>query len=670
MKKTIISALAVIALGALQASAQTSKWKSYLSYYEPTEIETAPGNMLYVLASNGLYSYDKDDQSLQLIDKITALNDAQISHIAWCQAAKRLVITYTDYNIDLLEQNNNAINIADYMNKTMTQDKTVYGIDISGSYAYLSTAFGIVKLNVANAEISDTYQLGFRVDYTYLEGNYLYAASSARGLYRGLTTTNLLDQANWERVGDFTARPKTMDPDDLALVKTLQPGGPKSNNFGFLKMYHGKLYTAGVYDEGKNKAGIQVLEGDDWTIYQDEGISEQTGVKYEAIVCLDIDPNDATHVMAGGRNGLYEFRNGQFEAFYNSKNSPIESYKGENLEYEIIKSVKFDAESNLWLLNSQAPTQAIISRSAAGQWTSHPHSELMKLNDAGYTNKSLGNLIDMTADTRGLTWFVNDHWSTPSVYAYNTKTDSLKSFTNFINDDGTILDNCQPTSLAEDLDGNMWVGTSVGPVYLSPAQVQADEPAFTQVKVPRNDGTNYADYLLSGVGISCVVIDQANRKWFGTYSSGIYLIAADNITELQHFTTDNSGLFSNSILDMAINPTTGELYVATDKGLCSYMSDATTAGDGMTKDNVYAYPNPVRPDYSGPITIKGLDADADVKIVTANGTLVAEGRASGGVYKWYGLDKSGRRVASGVYMVEVATSEGEKGVVCKVAIVR
>lgn len=99
------------------------------------------------------------------------------------------------------------------------------------------------------------------------------------------------------------------------------------------------------------------------------------------------------------------------------------------------------------------------------------------------------------------------------------------------------------------------------------------------------------------------------------------------------------------------------------------MSNATTATQGMTKDNVYAYPNPVRPDYTGPITITGLDENSDIKIVTVSGTLVNEGKSLGGKYKWYGLNKFGHRVASGVYMVEVATQEGEKGVVCKITIV-
>jgi hypothetical protein len=198
--------------------------------------------MLYVLASGALYSYNRNDQSLQTYDKTTVLSDCDIAHIAWCRRTP-LVVVYTNGNIDLLDQNSNVTNMANYMNKSMTEDKTVYSIDIAGSYAYLSTGFGIMKVNVSGAEFSDTYQLGFKVDYSYLDGSYLYAASSTQGLYRALLTSNLSDKASWTRVGDYVARPKTMDADLLALVKTLNPGGPKYNYFGFLKMHGGKLYS-------------------------------------------------------------------------------------------------------------------------------------------------------------------------------------------------------------------------------------------------------------------------------------------------------------------------------------------------------------------------------------------------------------------------------------------
>ena len=200
-------------------------------------------------------------------------------------------------------------------------------------------------------------------------------------------------------------------------------------------------------------------------------------------------------------------------------------------------------------------------------------------------------------------------------------------------------------------------------------EMNNDNPVFTQVKVPRNDGTNYADYLLANIDITSIAIDSGNRKWMGTSNNGVYLISADNMTQLQHFTTDNSPLLSNNVQAIAINPTTGEVFFGSDKGLCSYISDATQTNEEMTTDNVWAYPNPVNPGYTGPITITGLSYDADVKILSANGALVHEGRSNGGTYIWYGNDQKGRRVASGVYMVVTATRTGEKGTVCKIAII-
>ena len=662
--KRLWASICITMLSSLVSLPANAQWKSYLAYSEPTEIERASGNMIYVLASEGLYSYDTSDQSLQTYDKINALSDCGIAHIAWCQKAKRLVIVYSNYNIDLLEANGNVVNMADYMNKTMTTDKTVNDIYVDGAYAYLSTGFGIVKINVANGNISDTYQLGFKVNYSYIKDGYLYAASMANGMYRAPLTANLLDPNQWTRSGNYVWRKKTMDEELLNIVKTLAPGGPKTNYCGFLKLYGNKLFSCnGTFDV--KPGSIQVLENNTWTIYQDD-IEAITGRRYQDILAIDVDPSN--HIMAAGRNGLYEFSNGRFVAYYNNENSPIQSYNNSNKEYQLVTGLKYDNDGNLWMLNSQAPSRSLIELTADGEWVNRDRTELMGLNDGGFTNKSLGDLKDMTIDSRGLMWFVNNNHIKPSFFAYDFTNNGMNSYKSFTNQDGTevMLNNVR--CIAEDTNGNMWIGTNQGPLMLETDQITANIPIMTQVKVPRNDGTNYADYLLAGTDITACVIDKANRKWFGTGGAGIYLIGSDNISQLQHFTASNSPLLSDNILALALDEKSGELFIGTDKGLCSYTAPIPS-GDGMTKDNVYAYPNPVRPDYAGPITITGLENNADVKILTANGSLVSEGKANGNQYKWYGLDRDGRRVASGVYMVAVATADGETGVVCKVAII-
>lgn len=672
MVKKILSTLsAALLLSMMFPQASLAQWKAYLAYAEPTEIERTAAGTLYVLASDNLYSYNTGDRSLQTYDKTTVLSDCGIAHIAWCQRAHRLVIVYNDQNIDLLEENSNVVNLADYMNKSMTDDKTVNALCVDGAYAYLSTGFGIVKVNVADAEISDTYQLGFNVDYCTVHGDTIVAASASRGLYRGLSSDNLLDPANWRRIGAYTPQNKTMNAEDLALVRTLNPGGPQQNHFRCMTFTGGRLYTVpGGYEvttELNYPAAVQILTGDSWTIYSDNNIAATTGVPYTDLTWIAVNPTNPNQVFAGGRTGLYEYNNSltnnQFVRLYNAHNSPIEAAAGDG--WTLVLGGTFDRNGNLWVLNSQAPTQSILEYTSGGEWNSHTQSALMRLNG----RLSLGMLTGPYFDSRNLMWFVNDNWQLPALYCYQPSSGGMNGYTSFINEDGTTVQNITNVRcVTEDRDGNIWAGTNVGPLMLEPDQISATQPIFTQVKVPRNDGTDYADYLLSGVDISCIMVDGANRKWFGTHGNGVYLFGADNITQIYHFTAENSQLLSNDITSMAINSNTGEVYIGTDKGLCSFMSNGTSGG-GMTKDNVYAYPNPVKPDYRGAITITGLDEDADVKIVTANGTLVNSGRASGGQYRWYGLDQDGRRVASGVYMVEVATSDGDKGVVCKVAII-
>ena len=224
--------------------------------------------------------------------------------------------------------------------------------------------------------------------------------------------------------------------------------------------------------------------------------------------------------------------------------------------------------------------------------------------------------------------------------------------------------------IKEDKEGNIWIGCNAGVFVIESKDVNTGEKmVMQQIKVPRNDGTKYADYLMSGIDVTCMAVDGANRKWIGTSNNGLYLISADNFVQEQHFLAENSPLLSNHIESIDINHQTGEVFIATDLGLCSYMSNATEAYEEMSSDNVYAYPNPVQPDYTGPITVVGLSYNADVKITTTNGVLVAQGRSNGGSFTWDGNDLGGHRVASGVYMVHTATADGKKGTVCKIAIV-
>ena len=636
MKKTVIALLLSIVCCQL-STAQIGTWRNYLAYHDVQQIQAA-GDDLFVLASNALYQYNQKDQSIVTYDKVNGLSDTNISHIRWCQKAKRLVVVYQNSNIDLVETNGNVTNISSLYTKPIIGDKTVSSVRIDDVYAYLICGFGIVKVNVQRAEIADTYMPG-HPEYP----------------------TTLPDEDN----SDYD---KYID-----LVKTLKPGGPKHNKFGFIRFINGKLYTCGgaYYIPGT----VQVFDNKNqsWQIYQDENISETTGVQFIGTLCVDVrQTTDGEQVYAGSRTGLYEYLNGRFVNYYGYKNSPIERFNGTSENYQLVTGVKCCQDNSLYILNSQAPTASLICLKD-GKFTKLNHSELMKLNDGGFTNKSNGNLSNMIVDRQGFMWFVNNHGWLPAFYRYNCDTDELLTYSNCVNQDGTtfsIAGDGGVRCVAEDVDGNIWAGTSSGPLLLEKSQIESSNPVYTQVKVPRNDGTNYADYLLAGIDITAIVVDGGGRKWFSTNNNGVYLISADNMTQLQHFTTENSPLLSNTVQAMAINQDTGEVFFGTENGLCSYVSDATKTNEEMTKDNVWAYPNPVNPDYTGPITITGLSYNADVKILAANGAIVNEGKSNGGTYVWDGCDKKGRRVASGVYMVATATKNGEKGTVCKIAVIR
>ena len=675
MKKVIITLLLCMTNYAL-CIAQIGTWKAYMAYHDIQQIQAA-GDELFVMASNDLYQYNKKDQSIVTYDKVNGLNDTYITQIKWCQQAKRLVIIYNNSNIDLLQTNGNVTNISDIYTKAITGDKSINNVYIDGQYAYLACGFGIVKLNVKDAEISESYMLGFPVTAITTSNGILYAQSKS-DVWQGNMKTNLIDPSNWTKTDHYPSFEVNKDDynNNIDIVKTLKPEGPDYNAFFESKFINGKLYTTGgAFRSGfmqlDNPGIVQIYDGNNWTVYPTD-INKTTGFNYQDINCIDVDPTNNNRVMVGGRCGLYEFQNGVLKTYYYKENSPLRPpyanfAAGEYLpnDYTMIHGIKFDKNGNLWVLNSQTRDVNLLMLDKEGQWTKHTKTELYY-----NTTTTVPGLRCMMFDSRGLLWFVNTHFYTPSIFCYDVTNDQIFKYGNFTNQDGTSYENCYPYDVKEDISGNIWIATSKGPFIIKKEEIGQTSVTLYQEKVPRNDGTNYADYLLTGLPCNSIAIDQAGRKWIGTTGSGVFLISEDNMTQLQHFTTENSPLISDNIQYISINQQSGEVYFLTDKGLCSYVADATEAATEMTKETVWAYPNPVTPEYTGLITVVGLTLNADVKILSANGTLIAEGRSNGGTFTWDGNDQSGNRVASGIYMVTTATKSGEKGTVCKIAIVR
>jgi hypothetical protein len=209
-------------------------------------------------------------------------------------------------------------------------------------------------------------------------------------------------------------------------------------------------------------------------------------------------------------------------------------------------------------------------------------------------------------------------------------------------------------SFAEDLNGNLWLGTNQGILVMySPGRLFTDGTVIAQeILVPRNDGTDYADPLLETQKITDIEVDGSNRKWIGTAAGGAFLVSENGQEQIYHFNTGNSPILSNSIIDICVDGKTGEVFFGTDKGIISFRGEATSGASNYA--NVRVFPNPVRETYDGPIAISGLVAETTVKITDIGGNLVNEIRSLGGQAIWDGTDFNGNRVATGVYLVFLA----------------
>lgn len=691
MRKYILTLFIYISTVFYAFGLAVGTWQVYPSYANLTEISPA-GDVCFALASGSLFAYNNTTAETTVFNKTTGLAGIDISHIAWSQQAKRLVVAYGDGNIDLVSASGDITNVPGlYLSETVS-DKTVSHIYIDRQFAYMSIGVGVMKLDAKKGVIADTYQLGFAVDHSYIKDGYLYAVSKAQGTWRGLLTDNLLDKNRWQRVGGYAAltddRLNVRDAstglwwtrndagllacyilaaDGTRTYKTegVLPEGPASNHFYRLYMHGGKLYSVAGFWAQENNAGypgeVHVWNGQNWSEFE-QPTSQMIGHDYIDLLCMDFDPKKEGHVMVGAKGGVYEFQDGKFIKHYGRQNSVLES--GVNSDnYTIVSTLKYTDNGDLWVLNSMVDNPIWKIEHGSGNWVNYPHLEM--------STPAKYNLVSLlqSRNNKNIMWFANNYYMENRLYAYDFVNDKLVGHgPNFTNEDGTVITPVMVYALAEDLDGNVWIASSNGPFYISSADAIAGNDAFIQHKVPRNDGTNLADYLLSDVKTRCIAVDGANRKWMGT-ENGVFLISSDCNTLLQHFTTENSPLPSNTVYDICIDNNSNIVYFATERGLCSYASDATQPSEEMTKDNVYAYPNPVTPEYTGKITIVGLSFNADVKIVTSNGALVNQGRSTGGSYQWDGRDLKGKRVASGVYMVQAATETGDKGVVCRIAVV-
>lgn len=461
----------------------------------------------------------------------------------------------------------------------------------------------------------------------------------------------------------------------IPTEEVIQPSSP-IRDLGYSVSWAGdRLLVAGginTVSGFKNPATSMYYENGEWTNFTE---LETTGrfAKVEPVNTTDLvqDPLDNTHHFASlYRSGLCEYKDGKFVELYNVDNSPLNSIVPDlaSQKYKTVScsALSYDADGNLWMAQSMLDTTFYV-RKPDGNWFKLRYNEMSgsSLIDKILHHSSGIKLVSSRRlDKRGV--FCIDMKGTE-----RTTDDKTRLLQDFVNQDNTPYLPDQFFCLCEDLDGMVWVGTSAGLFVIEDVTKVFDKDFyFTQIKINRNDGSGLADYLFNDVAISCIAIDAANRKWIGTQANGAYLISADGQEMLHHFTTEDSPLLSNNVQSIAVHPGTGEVAFGTDKGICTFISDATTPEEELEKSNVVVFPNPVTPDYNGPIAIRGLVEDSEVKIISTGGQLVWNGTSSGGTCTWNGVANNGKPVASGIYHVVANTPEGGKAIMTRIVIVR
>lgn len=438
--------------------------------------------------------------------------------------------------------------------------------------------------------------------------------------------------------------------------------GPASAEVFDIASAGNRVYSvAGGYNTATtpvyNDAEISAFTSETWQSFTSDTDSLLSDVKDLSTVV--VNPQNPSQVFAGSwGSGLVEFQNQTVVEHYDATNSSLQPI--ENFECIRVGGLAFDSEQNLWVVNSGAPVP-IHMRSPDGNWTELDYSnQIAEVNIGEMIITETGQKWIILLKGKGL--FVFDDNGTPD----DMGDDSYHKFS--VRDEyGEIISN-EVYAIAEDHDGTIWLGTNEGVVvYYNPEDVFDSDFYAQQILIPRNDGTDNADILLGTETVTAIAVDGGDKKWFGTQNGGVFKTSEDGIEQIHHFNTDNSPIFSNTILDIEINGETGEVFMGTDKGIISYRGEATEGEEDFEK--VYAFPNPVEPDYSGPITIHGLVAGSYVKITDISGNLVYETRSEGGQAIWYGKDMHGNKVHTGVYLVFSMNEDGSKTNVTKILFV-
>ncbi len=381
-------------------------------------------------------------------------------------------------------------------------------------------------------------------------------------------------------------------------------------------------------------------------------IDDQTSARYlvfdslNQFITMAIDPTDENHwFLSSDSIGLVEMRNDHVVKIYNATNAPFTPTNG----YLKITDLKFDYQGNLWMIYN-SDNYPVIRLSRDGTWQ---HLEASAVAAGKPTDRFI-----FTSQN-----FLYADMLDNGMMAINLSTGQARLFYPSQKIGNRI------NTIAEDKDGVLWFSTNDGLGYLTSQDFTASgfKAIRPKVQVQLNDTVIYA-YLLDNSRCTRMLVDAGNRKWVTSSSFGVFELAPDGLSEVAHFSVNNGKLCTNFVYDISYDSRTGDLYFVTDQGVLAYRNDASVPKQDFSQ--VKIYPNPVRPGYSGPITITGLVNNTIVKITDVEGNLIYEARSFGGTVVWNGLSLGGHTPASGVYLIMCSDDKGEQKCVKKLLIIR
>jgi len=436
------------------------------------------------------------------------------------------------------------------------------------------------------------------------------------------------------------------------------PNSPINTASGEMKFIGNTLWAAAgsvneAWNYQFNPNGLYRFQNEKW-----DGYNLYVYPKIDSLLdFVTITGQATTGSVYGGSygGGLLEItKDGKLNIY--KQNSPIQSAIGDPGSYRV-SGLATDAASNVWISNFGAPNNILVKK-ADGRWLSfsvpffHIENAVSQITIDSYDQKWIvspkGNGLFLLNSGASIDNTGDDRWR----YFRQGKT--------FGNLPSNIV-----FCTVQDKNGFIWVGTGKGIAVITCGQDAVNSNCDAVIPVVKQD--NFAGYLFQDEEVLCMAVDGANRKWVGT-RNGLWLISEEGDNVLYQFTTENSPLLANEINSLAVDPITGELFVATASGICSFRGTATAGGD--TKSNVLVYPNPVPSGYGGIIGIRGLPDNSLVRITELDGRLVYQTRSQGGQATWNGKDYKGNRMASGAYLVLVSDGQNQERMVTKIFFIR